>query len=823
MRTQVADVNRSPSHRSPQVRQAGANYEPVFQTQVPPVRRSSAKSTPPARAKLRIPLAPTEGWLAMLLLAIALYSVVASIIAAQWVKPGMLLIWSPTIGLLVGFTISKIPRLPQAVLHLTACLIGHWLSVWMTSALAYHVSWTIILAGLRAAFTGTLTPGMTPTSDMIFFFYLCFLCFFLGYFGSWLVYRAHLPWLVVLVYSSIMLVNLNYVKNGTFAILLLVAAMAGALALLIARLQIITQVAQWKSEGLHTDKSWLRGITWRCMQVAVAITLITMLVAIAAPAPDNQPPSGRVFWDRLDNAWTNISNGHASLQDLGALTSPYQPSSNYFGDQLTITGSVSLPMGEVLDYSDPNGPEYLEGFTYNHFDGHTWTTSVTGDQNSRYTPNAPLPLDAGREMSQPVTTYVTLVQPPQGTKAYIFGPAQPVSFDVPTIVYADGTASSWAQQTPLKVGQHYLVTSVAPMNDEKTLSSMLLPHQDPMAWQQDDYYSKMSPEYLQLPNDLSPHVKQLESQWTKGATSAYGALKMLESHLSNQSEFTYSVSNPAIPSNTDVVDWLLQTKRGYCTSYASAMAVMARQLGIPTRMSNGFSNGQFDPQRKLWVVAGSDAHSWVQAYFPGYGWINFDPTPGYAPGAAPTKQQAMQAAAKATPPATTKNAAQPKPQPTKAAQPTKPDMRSVSAGATLHADGINSGILLALAIGVFVLSLLLFLFALGRYWWRNLYAHSSLVAGAYWRFCHVASWLGLGPRQWQTPYEYSYMLSKQLPHQASPLRHLTELFVRDRYAAPHQARRPHDEETVERLWPTLRALLFQLFMKKVNMKPDKSE
>src|SRR5258708_30241367 len=59
------------------------------------------------------------------------------------------------------------------------------------------------------------------------------------------------------------------------------------------------------------------------------------------------------------------------------------------------------------------------------------------------------------------------------------------------------------------------------------------------------------------------------------------------------------------------------------------MVVMARLLGIPARIANGFSAGHYDEQQKVWIVDGSDAHSWVQIYFPGYGWINFDPTPGF--------------------------------------------------------------------------------------------------------------------------------------------------------------------------------------------------
>ncbi|HZR44776.1 MAG TPA: DUF4129 domain-containing protein, partial [Ktedonobacteraceae bacterium] len=92
------------------------------------------------------------------------------------------------------------------------------------------------------------------------------------------------------------------------------------------------------------------------------------------------------------------------------------------------------------------------------------------------------------------------------------------------------------------------------------------------------------------------------------------------------------------------------------------------------------------------------------------------------------------------------------------------------------------------------------------------------ISGVYWRFCYITSWLGLAPRSWQTPYEYSRMLSQQFPQQARPLWRLTELFVRERYAAPHQAPRPQDEEAVERLWPTLRSLLLHLLLNKVKKK-----
>ena len=108
--------------------------------------------------------------------------------------------------------------------------------------------------------------------------------------------------------------------------------------------------------------------------------------------------------------------------------------------------------------------------------------------------------------------------------------------------------------------------------------------------------------------------------------------------------------------------------------------------------------------------------------------------------------------------------------------------------------------------------------ALGSYWWRNLYAGANVVAGMFWRVCRIASWAGLPPREWQTPYEYSYTLSQYLPREAAPMRRLTELFVRDRWAAPRETSYTAEENDLGRLWPHLRHLLLRLMLLKIGKK-----
>src|SRR5437764_14400004 len=149
--------------------------------------------------KVQHRLEPAEGWFSMLMLAVAVYSVVYSIIGAQWVADSTILLYSPACGLLVGLLVAKIRRFPQAILHLAACLAGYWLSIWLTSVIAEHVSWLILLEDLRAVISGGLVSSLGNSAELGFLFYLTFLCFFLGYFDACLIYRALVHWLVALL------------------------------------------------------------------------------------------------------------------------------------------------------------------------------------------------------------------------------------------------------------------------------------------------------------------------------------------------------------------------------------------------------------------------------------------------------------------------------------------------------------------------------------------------------------------------------------------------------------------------------------------------
>lgn len=113
------------------------------------------------------------------------------------------------------------------------------------------------------------------------------------------------------------------------------------------------------------------------------------------------------------------------------------------------------------------------------------------------------------------------------------------------------------------------------------------------------------------------------------AASPYLAAASLEAYLRSEGGFRYA-EQPQQPldSTPPLVDFVLRTKEGYCQHFAGSMAVMLRLLGIPARVAVGFTSGDYDDRRKEWTVTDRNAHAWVEVYFPGKGWLSFDPTPG---------------------------------------------------------------------------------------------------------------------------------------------------------------------------------------------------
>jgi len=139
-----------------------------------------------------------------------------------------------------------------------------------------------------------------------------------------------------------------------------------------------------------------------------------------------------------------------------------------------------------------------------------------------------------------------------------------------------------------------------------------------------DYPDWILERYLQLPDALPDRVRALARDLTATAPTPYDRAREIESYLRG---YSYTLDLPAPPLGRDVVDYFLfDLKRGYCDYFATAMAALARAAGLPARVAVGYATGVYDPRAARFTVVGTDAHSWPQVYFPGYGWIDFEPT-----------------------------------------------------------------------------------------------------------------------------------------------------------------------------------------------------
>ena len=144
-----------------------------------------------------------------------------------------------------------------------------------------------------------------------------------------------------------------------------------------------------------------------------------------------------------------------------------------------------------------------------------------------------------------------------------------------------------------------------------------------------DYPDWILDRYLQLPETVPDRVINLAHDLTSVQLSAYDKAVVIEQYLRS---FSYTLDLPTKTTNRDLVDtFLFELHRGYCDYFASAMVVLARAAGIPARLAVGYLSGTYDLENDSYVITADQAHSWVEVYFPEYGWVTFEPTAGRTP------------------------------------------------------------------------------------------------------------------------------------------------------------------------------------------------
>lgn len=141
------------------------------------------------------------------------------------------------------------------------------------------------------------------------------------------------------------------------------------------------------------------------------------------------------------------------------------------------------------------------------------------------------------------------------------------------------------------------------------------------------YRDSVYEEYLQLPETLPERVVELSIALTEGYSNDYDKVKAIENYLQ---QFEYTLRPGFVPEGRDFVDYFLfDGQQGYCTYFATSLAVMARAAGIPTRYAEGYALDPKSKQNGVYSVKNSTAHAWTEAYIQGFGWVQFEATPPY--------------------------------------------------------------------------------------------------------------------------------------------------------------------------------------------------
>jgi protein-glutamine gamma-glutamyltransferase len=176
-----------------------------------------------------------------------------------------------------------------------------------------------------------------------------------------------------------------------------------------------------------------------------------------------------------------------------------------------------------------------------------------------------------------------------------------------------------------RAGSFYDLDGEHPVSVYEADSDLASPRLDDLRNAPQNYPPEIQLNYLQLP-PLDPRIPQLAQKITAGIDNNYDKAAALEKYL--MTNFGYTLQLPRVPPKDPLADFLFVRQRGHCEYFASSMAILLRTLRIPSRVVNGFRTTEFNDLTSNYVIRASSAHSWVEAYFPGYGWISFDPTPG---------------------------------------------------------------------------------------------------------------------------------------------------------------------------------------------------
>jgi len=261
---------------------------------------------------------------------------------------------------------------------------------------------------------------------------------------------------------------------------------------------------------------------------------------------------------------------------------------------------------------------YWRGKVFDHYTGHGWQVSapyrwetswqvLPAASSAGALPKSGTAPPSGRRLLEQV------IRVRAARSRTVYAAAEPVAVAAPYAQIQRNAFNCWRGVRVRPGATAYRAWSSPPTSDANSL------RRAPM-----NYAPDVREYFLQTTTSLN-RVGQLARRITKGIANPYDKACAIQSYIAEHC--AYDLNAPPAPPLADAVDYFLSTSNaGYCDVFASAMVVMCREVGIPARLATGFNTGEFVENAKHFRVRDMDRHAWAELYFPGYGWVAFDPT-----------------------------------------------------------------------------------------------------------------------------------------------------------------------------------------------------
>ena len=547
-----------------------------------------------------------EDWLTFAPALVVYIAIAIAIQQAEWVRDFPSLVPAVIGGLIIGLLAAR-TRASHFLVHPVALLLG--LMVITLTATPYGDGGSIaarvedVVARMNE-WVLVVREDDVSNDNLPFVLLVHTLGVFVSYLAAWAVFRWRNAWIAVAPACAGLLVIIATTSGRPSGAFLMFSF--GAL-LLISRLHLQRAFVQW-------DRARVEYPEWLSLQSAQLTLVLTVVMVVIAW----QVPLGRQA-DAIDTTIDYVTDPiEAALEPVSRLFNDLAGSGgnfHKFGRTLPIRGDVSLGK-KVLFEVRGESLGLVRGTSYDEYTGSGWRSSDREEEEVNAGDPTSAEIQARAYRERIITTLDIEVFDDEET---LFSVGTPLGTNIDSIADLPesfpGDIERIRSQEDLQEGDRYRVAG--------TLS---IATPDQLRADGVNYPDWVRERYLQLPDDLPDRVGDEAARVTEGVTNPYDLAKAIEAYIL---EFELDMSVRSAPSRRDVVDFFLfDLQRGYFDYFSTAMTVMLRTQGVPARVAVGYV---LDPEdlnvsTGVFSVRKNDAYSWVEVYFPTYGWVDFNPS-----------------------------------------------------------------------------------------------------------------------------------------------------------------------------------------------------